>query len=90
MASLKDQINDISDDSKGLMKDYIKLFSIRQSEKPAKCFSVPLTMVIEIIPEHHTRTHWIAVLLKPKEDVLKAIRSYSPENFPDHITDTHN
>jgi len=35
MASLKDQINDISDDSKNLLKDYVKLFSIRQSEKLA-------------------------------------------------------
>ncbi len=35
MAILKDQINDISSDSKSLLKDYIRLFSIRQSEKLA-------------------------------------------------------
>jgi hypothetical protein len=35
MASLKDQINDISGDSRSLLKDYVKLFSIKQSEKLA-------------------------------------------------------
>jgi predicted PurR-regulated permease PerM len=39
--------------------------------------SIPLTMVIKIILEHHPRTHWIAVMLSPKEDVFKAIHAYS-------------
>jgi predicted PurR-regulated permease PerM len=37
--------------------------------------SVPLTMAVKIILEHHERTHWIAVMLSPKEDVLSAIRT---------------
>ena len=41
--------------------------------------SVPLTMVVKIILEHHERTHWIAVMLSPKEDVFKAIRTYAAE-----------
>jgi hypothetical protein len=40
MASLKDQINDISDDSKSLLKDYIRLFSVRQSEKLAMFLAI--------------------------------------------------
>lgn len=35
MATLKDQINDIGKDTESLVKEYIRLFSIRQSEKLA-------------------------------------------------------
>jgi len=35
MATLKDQINDISKDTESLVKEYVRLFSIRQSEKLA-------------------------------------------------------
>lgn len=35
MATLKDQINDISKDTESLVKEYIRLFTIRQSEKLA-------------------------------------------------------
>ena len=45
--------------------------------------SVPLTMVVKIILEHHERTHWIAVMLSPKEDVLRAIQTYSGEGPAD-------
>jgi len=41
--------------------------------------SVPLTMVIKIILEHHANTHLIAVMLSPKEDVFKAVHAYSRE-----------
>ena len=37
MATLKNQINDISKDTENLVKEYVKLFSIKQSEKLA-CF----------------------------------------------------
>jgi hypothetical protein len=46
MASLKDQINDISTDSKGLLKDYLKLFSIRQSEKLALFLGIFTSLLI--------------------------------------------
>ena len=35
MATLKNQINDISKDTESLVKEYVKLFSIKQSEKLA-------------------------------------------------------
>ena len=35
MATLKNQVNDISKDTENLVKDYVKLFSIKQSEKLA-------------------------------------------------------
>lgn len=35
MAKLKDQINDISKDTESLVKEYVRLFSIKQSEKLA-------------------------------------------------------
>ena len=35
MASLKDNINNISDDTENLIKDHLKLFSIKQSERLA-------------------------------------------------------
>lgn len=35
MAKLKNQINDISKDTESLVKEYVKLFSIKQSEKLA-------------------------------------------------------
>lgn len=41
--------------------------------------SVPLTMVVKIILEHHERTHWIAVMLSPKQDVFRAIKAYAAE-----------
>lgn len=46
MASLKNQINDISDDSKSLLRDYVKLFSIRQSEKLALFLGLLFTFYI--------------------------------------------
>ncbi len=35
MATLKDQVSDISKDTESLVKEYVKLFSIKQSEKLA-------------------------------------------------------
>ena len=35
MATLKNQIHDISKDTESLVKEYVKLFSIKQSEKLA-------------------------------------------------------
>ena len=54
MASLKDNINNISDDTESLVKDYLKLFSIRQSEKLALFLGVLssafiLTLLILIV-----------------------------------------
>lgn len=54
MASLKDNINNISDDTESLVKDYLKLFSIKQSEKFALFLGVLssafiLTLLILII-----------------------------------------
>jgi hypothetical protein len=54
MASLKDNINNISDDTESLVKDYLKLFSIKQSEKFALFLGVLssafiLTLLILIV-----------------------------------------
>ncbi|NQT77961.1 MAG: phage holin family protein [Bacteroidetes bacterium] len=46
MASLKDNINNISDDTESLVKDYLKLFSIKQSEKFALFLGVLSTAFI--------------------------------------------
>lgn len=46
MASLKDNINNISDDSRSLINDHLKLFSIRQTEKLARFFGLLSTIFI--------------------------------------------
>jgi hypothetical protein len=46
MATLKDQINDISGDSRSLLKDYIKLFSIQQSERLALFLGIITSLYI--------------------------------------------
>lgn len=46
MASLKDNINNISDDTRSLINDHIKLFSIRQTEKLARFFGLLSTIFI--------------------------------------------
>ena len=46
MASLKDNINNLSDDTRSLINDHIKLFSIRQTEKLARFFGLLSTIFI--------------------------------------------
>jgi len=46
MASLKNNINDISDDTESLVKDYLKLFSIRQSKKLALLLGILASVFI--------------------------------------------
>jgi len=46
MASLKDNINNISDDTRSLINDHLKLFSIKQTEKLARFFGLLSTIFI--------------------------------------------
>lgn len=46
MASLKNNINNITDDTRSLINDHIKLFSIRQTEKLARFFGLLATIFI--------------------------------------------
>jgi len=46
MASLKDNINNLSDDTRSLITDHLKLFSIRQTEKLARFFGLLTTIFI--------------------------------------------
>jgi AI-2 transport protein TqsA len=47
--------------------------------------SVPITMAIKIILEHHPSTHWIAVLLGSRDDVLHVLNP-SPVQGPKGIS----
>ena len=46
MASLKDNFNNISDDTRSLINDHLKLFSIKQTEKLARFFGLLSTIFI--------------------------------------------
>ena len=46
MASLKDSIDHIADDSREIIKNHLKLFSIRQAEKLARFFGLLSTIFI--------------------------------------------
>src|SRR5210317_1984681 len=46
MASLKDNIDHIADDTRELIKNHLKLFSIRQTEKLARFFGLLSTIFI--------------------------------------------